>query len=1188
LDLCVLFGSIVLMKKSFVHLHLHTEYSMLDGLNRIPALLEKVKNTGMDAVAMTDHGVMYGVYEFWDSCNKADIKPIIGCEIYVSPDKKDVKKEVDGIRYYHLILLAKNLIGYRNLVKLVSIGHLEGFYYKPRVDREILEKYSEGIICTSACLAGPVSRHILRSEKEKALDWLHFLHKTYGNDFYLELQRHGMSGTDDIFDKKPTGMTDDWYGMLKEQSIVNKQLRTWGKEFNIPIIATTDAHYLNDEDQFTQEVLFAIKDGKTLDDPTRRLSYSETYVKTPEEMAEVYSDIPEVLANTRKIADKVENYDITFDRIQPLYPDLPKGKTAREYLKEITYKGAKNKYGKMTPELKERIDYELKVIYDKGYNHYLLVVSDLMQWARKNGIIVGVRGSGGGSVVAYSIDIVNTDPIKWELYFERFLNPERPSAPDIDMDIQDSRRDEFIQYAENKYGKDKVCGIAAFGRLKTRSAIRDVARAMGIDLAIADKLSKLVEVKYGKPKSIEYMIEHNEEFAKIIKSNKKYQELAEVVSKVEGMCRHVSTHACGYLITPEPNMNYIPVQTETGSSNRVITQIEFGPLEELGLMKFDFLGLSNLSIIDYATKLIEKRHGVKIDVYSLPEDDKKTFKLFQEGNTTAVFQFESQGIKRYLKELHPETVEDLCFMAAAYRPGPMQFISGYIDVKHGRKDPEYLIPELEPILGSTNGYLIYQEQVLKLVTDIAGYTMGAADMLRIAVGKKKIKLMEKEEPKFIQGCIDNGYSKEVGVQLWNYILEFANYGFNKAHSAGYAMIGYWTAYLKVHYPIEFMCARLTADMDKPDKLVVALDEVKNMGIEILPPNVNFSSKEFIPDGENKIRYGLKGIKNVGEHIVEDIIAEREENGAYTSVDDLCFRVSSINSRTLESLIKVGALDDFGERNALLAIYKDVLAKVSKELKIRDAGQLGLSFSDVSANNGTSNYTTTVLPVVEPASVAEVLSWEKELAGVYLSAHPLTSVVKFFEVKKIKQIGKVDLTNGRQVLGYATISKLKQISTKKGDLMAFVSLEDLTRTIEGVLFPTTYKQYNDSIKELDIVIVVGKCNFRNGEPTIIINTLSIVDPENLDLVKIPTYGYSESNSVIHEKHTIPVTLVLREGTNSNDLAQLRDMLLENQGDTPIIFQLKIDGAYKKFKLKKGVDITAVRDLIEKFAMVENIF
>ena len=1157
------------IKPSFVHLHVHTEYSMLDGLNKIPKLVEKVKNSGMNAVALTDHGVMYGMFEFWKACHEGGVKPIIGCEIYVAPTERTLRQDVDGIRYYHLVLLAKNLVGYHNLIKLVSIGHLEGFYYRPRVDKEILEKYSEGLICTSACPAGPLGRHILAGQNNKAKEWLEYLSKVYKDNFYLELQRHGLSGSDVL----PKDATD----FMKEQSAINTELIKWSKEYNLPLIATTDAHYLDDSDEFTQEVLFAIKDGKTLEDPTRRLPYKHTYIKTTEEMSEIFSDLPEVIINTQRLADSVEDYDITYDRVQPSFPDIPKGKTAGDVLREMAYSGAEIKYGEITEELKSRLEEELTVIHDKGYDDYFLVVSDMMKWARSKGIIVGARGSVGGSVVAYCLEIINIEPIKWELYFERFLNPERESPPDIDMDIQDNRRSELISYVEEKYGKENLCGVAAFGRLKTRNAIRDVSRVMGIDLSTADTLSKLVEVVYGKPKAIDWMIEHNHEFKGIVESSPRLSEMARVVSKIDGLCRHVSTHACGHLITPKPNVEYVPLQTETGTSEKVITQIEFAPLEYLGLMKFDFLGLSNLSIIDYALKLIKKRTGQEIDIYTIPEDDEKTFKLFQEGNTTAVFQFESAGMKRYLKELHPENLEDLCFMAAAYRPGPMQFIQPYIDCKHGKKDQEYLIPELKPILGNTYGYLIYQEQVIRIAVDIAGYSMGQADILRRAMGKKVMAIMNAQEKTFVDGCIKNGYTEEIGKKLFEYMVEFANYGFNKAHSAAYGVIGYWTAYLKAHFPVEFMCARLTADMSHPDKLIVALEEAKHIGLAILPPDINKSHAEFVPEGDSGIRYGLDGIKNVGANVVSEIIKERNENGEFKSLDEVCMRVSTANSRTLESLIKVGAMDSFGDIAAMLSAYPGILSSSSKEIQKNKAGQLGM----FGGSDGSAKIVkATILPDVPKAKLSDRLSWEKDLLGIYFTSHPMQNIASKLAKLNISVLGKVDLKDAQDVAVGCLISSIKKISTKSGDAMAFLTLEDTYKTIEAVLFPRDYIKYKDIIKAGDVALVRGKCNMRNGEMTLIVNMVRVIadDSENTDVSEFEMPKMSK---------TEVATLEIIEHATSSDLEQLRDLLFENPGNIEVVLNIPSGGKIRKFKMKKNVKKEILLDMVSKMPLVVSI-
>ncbi len=1169
-------------KLPFVHLHVHTEYSMLDGVSKIPLIVEKVKNAGMNAVAISDHGVMYGVYEFWKACNDAEIKPIIGCEIYLAPTARELKQDVDGIKYYHLLLLAKNEQGYKNLIKLVSRSHLEGFYYKPRADKELLEEYSEGLICTSACLASPLGRHIERGEPAKAEEWLKYLHGVYKDDFYLEVQRHGLLPDDKL--PEDIKKTDPDYGFLSMQAKVNQHIISWSKKYNIPLVATTDSHYLNEEDKFTQEVLFAIKDGKTLQEGEHRKGYKHTYIKTPEEMKIVFADIPEVMVNTQKLADSVEKYSIIFDRVQPRFADVPDGMTSEELIRQMSYEGAGRKYEEINEEVRERIDFELSIIHEKGYDDYFLVVSDIMKWARSQGIIVGARGSAGGSVVAYCLDIINIDPITWELYFERMLNPQRESPPDIDMDIQDSRRDELIKYVEQKYGKENVSGIAAFGRLKTRAAIRDVCRALSIDLNIADTLSKMVEVKFGKPKSIQYMIEHSKEFADIINSDPKLQQMAEVVSKIDGLCRHVSTHACGYLITPTPNTDYLAVQYETGDSDRVITQMEFGPIEYLGLMKFDFLGLSNLSIIDYALKLIKQRHGVDINVYEIPDNDPKTFELFKKGNTTSVFQFESTGMKRYLKDLKPETVEDLCFMAAAYRPGPMQFIEPYIQCKHGLKQPEYLIPELEPILNKTFGFAIYQEQVIKIAVEIGGYSMGEADLLRRAMGKKKKEIMDAEKEKFVKGCIANGYGPEVGEKLFDYMLPFADYGFNKSHSAAYAMIGYWTAYLKAHYPIEFMAARMTADMSHPDKLTIALEEARDMGVKLLPPDINKSGDTFAPSDEDGILYGFNGIKNVGDNVVKEIIEEREKNGEFTSLDDLCMRVTSLNSRSLESLIKVGALNQFGDMGGLLQIYPAVMSSCSKEIQRLKTGQLGLLFDAVPDENGKTTVNSTPLPLsANKVGMAQMLTWEKELLGIYFTSHPLQNVMTEIKELKLPLMSENNLKDKSNFIGVGMIGKIKTINTKNNEPMAFVSIEDMSRSIEGVIFPKDYQEIKGKISENDAVLIRGKCNLRNGEVSIIINKITKLEELKANISLSENDVEEAMNAVLTKSRT----LIIHYSSTPDDLKQLRDILMENPGDIEVTIQIGEESAGRIFKMKNKVSAEIIDNIVSKLPMVESI-
>lgn len=1163
----------------FVHLHVHTEYSMLDGLNRIPQLVNKVKESGMNTIAMTDHGVMYGTYNFWNTCRNSSVKPIIGCEIYVSPKEKELRKEVNGIKYYHLILLAKNLKGYKNLVKLVSIGHIEGMYYKPRVDREVLKKYSEGIICTSSCPQGPLGKHILRNEMNQAKDWLKFLHKTYKKDFYLEIQRHGLRGSDEITDKDRKGNSDEQFEYMVTQSKLNKQLKKWSKEYKIPLVATTDAHYLDDDDEFTQEVLFAIKDGKTLEDPTRRLPYKHTYIKTPEEMFDVYSDIPEALTNTQKLADSVENFDITFDRIQPIYQDLPKGKTVTAELKDQAYKGAKVKYGKLTAEVKKRIDYEIDIIDTKGYSNYYLVTADYVRWARAHGIVVSMRGTGTSSVVAYCIDITSIEPIGWDLMFERFLNPKRPSPPDFDLDLEDQNRERVLNYIKDKYGEKNVVAICTFGSLKSRAAIRDVCRVMEINLKIADTLSKMVQINFGKPKSISWMIENNSEFARIINSDSKLVEMARVVSKIEDIRRHLSTHACGVLITPKSVTDYVPIQREVGG-DRIITQADLTWIEFSGLMKFDFLGLANLTIIRNTIDLANKLHDAKLSIDKIPLDDKETFEVFQKGDTTSVFQFEGGGMKRFLKELKPTSLKDLCFMAAAYRPGPMGLIPDAIAVKHGKKKVKYLVPELKPILEETYGVIIYQEQIMRIAVDIAGYeSMGDADLLRRAVAKKKHDVMEKEEPRFKKGMIKNGYTQKQANDLWNFLVPFADYGFPKAHSAMYAVVAYWTAYLKHHYSLEFMCARLSADMGKPDKLVVALEEAKNLGLTLLPPDINKSMQQFIPEGKESIRYGLNGIKNVGHNVVDEIVTVRETNGVFKSLDDLCTRVRSLNARSLESLIKVGALSVFGEHSALLTIFPSVVSKVSKEAKRISIGQIGMFVS----SDPDALQAKTLLPQVDSASLAEKLSWERDLLGIYFTSHPIETFSERLRSKQIYPIGDIRLKDGKSVVASCVIGNIKHITTKKGDSMAFLTLEDVYKSVDGVLFPKDYERYRDTFVEGDVVVIEGRCNLRKDELNVVINSITKVTEENVHEISTESGG----KNIDQQKLMNITTLVIDSDVSLNDIQQLRDILIENPGDTTIILELKNGRKSKKFKMRRSVNHEIIDTLIAKLPMVSEV-
>ncbi len=1125
----------------FTHLHLHTEYSLLDATTRIPELIAKLKDSGMNSCAITDHGNMYGAYKFYKSMKDEGLKPILGCEIYVAPRGMDQKEFGIDNKYFHLIVLAKNLTGYKNLIKIVSIAHMEGFYYKPRIDFETLSKYTEGIIATSACLAGPLSVPIWEGDYDKAFQEAKKYAEAFKDNFYIEIQRNGM----------------------EEQDKVNEGLIKIAKELKLPLVATCDAHYLNKEDAEIQEILWCIDDGRTLDDPERRrMPTREFYVKTPKEMEELFKDIPEAVENTQKISDLIEDYDICFGRIEPKFLDLPKGQKSKEYLRELTIEGAKKKYGKISKELQKRIDYELEVIDSKGYNDYFLVVRDFVIFCRENGIVVGMRGSGCGSVVAYSTDITSIEPIGWELYFERFLNPERNSPPDFDIDIADQRRDELIEYTVHKYGEDNVKQIGTFSKLQTRQAIRDVSRVIGVDLATADKLSKMVEIVFGKAKDIDYMIEHNPEFRELIESSQLTRRLADIVRKLAGLCRGVSTHACGIVITPTPVTDYCPIQRDAHGGGLGMTQFEMFDIEPIGLMKFDFLGLRNLHIIGKTLKKIEVDTGKKVDLQKVDPKDKETFRTIQSGHTIGIFQMESDGMKRTIRGLKPESQEEICYILAAYRPGPMQYISEYIAVKNGEKAPEYIFPELEPILSITNGVITYQEQVIRIATDIAGYTMGGADILRKAMGKKKMDIMEKEKPVFVEGSVKKGFDKKKVEKLWDDLLQFANYGFNKAHSASYATIAYWTAYLKTHYPLEFMAGLLEGDIENFDRVIKDLEECERLGIDVLPPMINKSGFFFSIENEKDIRFSLAAIKNVGEDIIKKVIKERDENGEYKHLDDLvhrCYKLG-VPKRAIEYLVMAGTLDEFGDRAALLELVPSLYEREKKSNNSFEIGQIDI----FSMNGEEQEVKQTLLPNVK-ADIRDILQWEKELLGLYFSSHPLDSLQEFFESKGVISVrDAMDKKNGDMVVLGVMIIKIRRITTKKGDRMAFLTAEDKTGQIDLIVFPRVYEVMKDVLEENKPMLLVGKLNVRDGEKSIVLDKAKYIDPEK------------------HGSDFKGVTFRIRPKHTEEEIKELKEFINTSDGDLSVKLIID-DGKDKKTTvLKKTIGMNAdTKRFLRKF-------
>ena len=1053
----------------FTHLHVHSHYSLLDGLPKIDELLDYVKELGMDSVALTDHGVMYGAVEFYKKAKAKGIKPIIGTEIYIALERmQDKRPNIDNVKY-HLVLLAKNEQGYKNLVKLVTKAHLEGFYYKPRIDDELLKEYSEGLIGLSACLQGQIPRLLLAGKYDQAEELAKKYEEIFGKgNFYLELQHHPK---------------------IKEQAVVNERLKDLSKKTGIPLVATNDIHYLRKEDSEAQDVLMLINTGADLNDPERLTMKEDDFsMKSPEEMQEYFKDVPEAIENTQKIAEQC-NFKFELGKTKLPHFPVPEHKSPEQFLEELALSGLKTRFGNITDVrrlqvIKERTDYELSVINKTGFAPYILIVQDFVNWAKQNRIVVGPgRGSAGGSIVAYLTNITNVDPIKHNLLFERFLNLERISMPDIDLDFADRRRDEVIKYVAQKYGQDHVAQIITFGTMAARAVVRDVGRALQYTYSFCDQLAKMIPMGMDLAETLEKVDEFKEKY----ETDDQAKRLIDLAKKLEGVARHASTHACGVVISADPLTDLVPLQHPTQDEQNIVTQYEMHAIEDLGLLKMDFLGLKNLTIIEDTLARIYVLHNqLKIDLDKIPEDDPKTFELLQNGLTTSVFQMESDGFKRYLKELKPTVFEDLVAMVALYRPGPIQFIPDYIERKHGKQKIEYLHPKLEPILKETYNICIYQEQLMKIAQEICGFTSGEADVLRKAIGKKIPELLNAQETKFVEGAVKSGASKKVGEELWQWILPFASYGFNKSHSAAYATIAYQTAYLKAHYPVEFMASVLTSEKADVERIAFLIDECKKMAIEVLPPNINESLKNFtVVPGKNQIRFGLLAIKNVGTNIIDAVVEEKKRPtsgcpGPFQSIGDFIQRVHSkdLNKKSMEALIKAGAFDMFAERNKLLTNLEKLLEIARENQKSKSSGQIGLFTQTKMSNNDIK------LADAKPADILERLTWEKELLGLYVSSHPLNGFKKLFEAKTTA-ISKLDgsWVNKKVVLG-GLISNVKKIITKTGKPMVFMKFEDLTAKTEIVVFPFLLEKNPAALQENKIVFVTGRVDDRGGEIKIV--------------------------------------------------------------------------------------------------------
>lgn len=1090
------------MSSDFVHLHLHTDFSLLDGLGKIDNYMAKANTLGMDTVALTDHGALYGAINFYQSAHKAGVKPIIGVEAYIAPNGMRSRGGRADAETNHLVLLAKNAQGYQNLIRLVSLAHTVGLYYKPRLDHDALREYSEGLICLSACLAGEVPRALVAGNYDEAKRIASLYRDIFGEEnYFLELQDHPA---------------------IPEQAITNQGVIQLSKDLSLPLVCTADVHYVEQDDMAIQDMLICVQTNKTLDDPKRmRMTSNTNFFRAPADMAQVFKAFPEAISNTRRIADMCELEIKTGSWILPHFP-VPQEKTAEEYLRERVMEGLEQRKleGRLGIELDgtppawhapgtrdlpqeylDRIDYELGIIVAKGYPAYFLIVQDFANWAREQGIIITTRGSAAGSLVSYGLGIVAVDPLVYKLPFERFLNPYRPSPPDIDMDFEDSRREEVIQYVTRKYGEDRVAQIITFGTLEAKAAVRDVGRVMGMSYGDVDRIAKLIP----QMTSLERALQTVPELRKLQETDQQVARLIATAQRLEGVTRNASTHAAGVIITEQPVMTYAPVQKDTRGGDKLLIQYDMRNAETIGLMKMDFLGLANLSVLGRAVKMLKDYRGIEIDPERLPLTDPKAYELLSSGETTGLFQVESGGMRKYLKDLQPSTILDIAAMIALYRPGPMPFIPLYIERKHDPSKVRYLHPSLEPILRESFGVLVYQDDILFISIEIAGYNWEKADKLRKAVGKKDEDVLRAEEAQFVSGCqTHGGLSKSEAEEIWAWMLPFARYGFNKAHAAAYAQITYQTAYLKANYPAEYMAAFLSTAMGDGDKVVKGVLEVQRMNaagvpVAILPPSINHSQHDFsieplqTDDGLElqAIRFGLAAVKNIGGPAITAILAARDEQpgGLFAGLEALCTAVDTrmVNKRTLDSLIKAGALDDLGGRAELLAQLDGALTAGQKSQEAKRRGQTDL-FGFFEATPAPVVMQLLPTQPVEEIPRKILLSWEKEMTGLYFSEHPLS----------LLEIGDAhtplgDLSpevEGRKVTVVAMVNSVRRIITKKNTTMAIITLEDMSGTVEMVAFPDCFEKHSSLFEDDAIVEIVARAELRNDRIQLVCETAEL--------------------------------------------------------------------------------------------------
>ena len=1148
--------------KDFVHLHLHTEYSLLDGACRIGTLVKKAKELNMHSLAITDHGSMFGVIDFYKACKKEGIKPIIGCEVYTAARSyKDKDPRYDSDQG-HLILLAKNNTGYKNLMKLVSIGFTEGFYYKPRIDYKLLEEYHEGLICLSACIGGDIPQKLLNGDYNGARALAQNISRIMGPDnFYLELQ----------------------YNNITEQKEVNAQLVKLSEETGIPLIATNDIHYINREDAKAQEILICIQTGKTIEDPDRlKFETDEFFLKSADEMWEHFKAWPEALENTLRVAEAC-NVDIKFGQLHLPKYEVPAGTTAFDYLRAQCIKGFHKRYN-MNPALLERVEYELSVIEQMGYVDYFLIVWDFIKYAKDNGIMVGPgRGSAAGSIVAYCLEITNVDPIKYNLIFERFLNPERISMPDIDIDFCYERRQEVIDYVVRKYGEDHVAQIITFGTMAARGAVRDVGRALAVPYNEVDKVAKLIPMIPTKHITIEDAIDMIPELKTLYNSEPRIRELLDTAKIIEGMPRHASTHAAGVVISNEPLTEFVPLYCNEGL---ISTQFPMNTLEELGLLKMDFLALRTITVIRDTLELIKKGKNIEIDIDNIDYEDKNVYEMLSRGDTAGVFQLESQGMTNFFKELLPNCLEDIIAGVSLYRPGPMDQIPRYLRNKNNPENITYVTPLLEPILNVTYGCMIYQEQVMQICRELAGYSLGQSDLVRRAMSKKKKEVMDAERQNFIYGKLDekgnilipgairNGVSEHAANIIFDEMMDFASYAFNKSHAAAYAYVGYQTAWLKYHYPVEFMAALLNSFMGSLGKVSQYVMECRKMGIKVLPPDINESESSFSVKNDS-IRFGLLAVKNVGANVVRNLIEERNKNGLFKNFIDFCERMEGkeLNKRAVESLIKCGAFDCFGIfRSRLMANYETILERAAQKRKSLISGQMSL-FDTVANQDDTTEIQWPQMTEYDPRLL---LSMEKDMLGLYISGHPLNeyaNIIKSlvtvysydFELSEHGTANDSRLADDQFVRIAGIVTDIKTISTKNNRMMAFVNVEDLYGQMEVIVFPNIYEEYANLLSNESQVIVEGRISLKEEEqPKILADKIRALEPDlKYDLSDYYNNEAGNKNSELNEN--TGNNMVYEENTNyaANDAIPLIPSSKANQGRVlKVLLDNNIDDAGRK--------------------------